>query len=142
MKFLVVDDSPMMRRIIVDSPDQLGFTDTVEAADGREALLQLDSSVGFVVTDLHMPSMSGVELTRAIRSRPGASALPVLVITASGDDPDVSAVLGAGATACIPKPFTVQSLREKISTLLSPPAVMSTRSAAQLLGLRGQSAAR
>ena len=46
MKFLVVDDSATMRRIVINSLQRIGFTDTVEASDGQEALARFDSSVG------------------------------------------------------------------------------------------------
>ena len=68
MKFLVVDDSSTMRRIVVNSLQRIGFTDTVEAGDGQEALDRFDPSVGFVITDWNMPNMTGTELARALRA--------------------------------------------------------------------------
>ncbi len=51
MKFLVVDDSPTMRRIVINSLERIGFDDCIEARDGTEALETFDSSVHFVITD-------------------------------------------------------------------------------------------
>ena len=64
MKFLVVDDSSTMRRIVVNSLQRVGYTDTVEAGDGCEALDRFDASVGFVITDWNMPNMSGAALAK------------------------------------------------------------------------------
>ena len=57
MKFLVVDDSVTMRRIIMNALQRIGYTDMIEAADGREALSRFDENIGFIITDwnkLHM----------------------------------------------------------------------------------------
>ena len=70
MKFLVVDDSATMRRIVINSLQRIGFADTVEAGDGQEALAKFDSSIGFIITDWNMPNMSGTEFTKALRTRP------------------------------------------------------------------------
>ena len=69
MRFLVVDDSSTMRRIVVNSLQRIGFTDAVEAGDGEEALAKFDASVKFVITDWNMPNMTGTELARALRER-------------------------------------------------------------------------
>ena len=68
MKFLVVDDSATMRRIVINSLQRIGFNDTVEAGDGQEALEKFDSSVKFVITDWNMPNMTGTEFTKVLRS--------------------------------------------------------------------------
>ena len=57
MKFLVVDDSATMRRIVVNSLQRIGFEQCVEASDGSEALETFDSSIDFVITDWNMPVM-------------------------------------------------------------------------------------
>ena len=58
MRFLVVDDSATMRRIVVNSLQRVGFSDVVEAGDGAEAMEKL-ASVDFVITDLNRPKVSG-----------------------------------------------------------------------------------
>ena len=60
MKFLVVDDSATMRRIVVNSLRRIGYDESIEASDGAEALTTFDSSVDFVITDRNMPNMSGL----------------------------------------------------------------------------------
>ena len=62
MKFLVIDDSATMRRIVVNSLQRIGFTDITEAVDGKEALSKFDSSIGFIITDWNMPNLGGATL--------------------------------------------------------------------------------
>ena len=121
MKFLVVDDSATMRRIVVNSLQRIGYTDTVEAADGQEALARFDASVRFVITDWNMPNMSGTDFTRALRARPDGASVPVLMVTARSVKEDILTAMEAGVNNYIVKPFTPQVLKEKIEALL--PAV-------------------
>jgi two-component system chemotaxis response regulator CheY len=118
MKFLVVDDSATMRRIVVNSLQRIGFTNTVEAGDGQEALARFDASVTFVITDWNMPNMSGTEFTRALRARPDGATVPVLMVTARSVKEDILTAMEAGVNNYIVKPFTPQVLKEKIDALL------------------------
>ena len=117
MKFLVVDDSSTMRRIVVNSLQRIGFTDTVEAGDGQEALDRFDASVGFVITDWNMPNMTGTELARALRER--GEQVPILMVTARSVREDIIEAMEAGVNNYIVKPFTPQILKEKIDALVS-----------------------
>ncbi len=121
MKFLVVDDSATMRRIVVNSLQRIGYTETVEAGDGQEALDRFDASVKFVITDWNMPNMSGTDFTRALRARPDGARVPVLMVTARSVKEDILTAMEAGVNNYIVKPFTPQVLKEKIDALL--PAV-------------------
>ncbi len=118
MKFLVVDDSATMRRIVVNSLQRIGFSETIEAGDGQEALAKFDSSVQFVITDWNMPNMSGTEFTKALRSRPDGQHVPVLMVTARSVKEDILTAMEAGVNNYIVKPFTPQVLKEKIDALL------------------------
>ena len=122
MKFLVVDDSATMRRIVVNSLQRIGFTQCVEAGDGREALDKYDGSVNFVITDWNMPNMSGTELARALRDRADGKTVPILMITARSVREDILTALESGVNNYIVKPFTPQVLKEKIDQLLASPA--------------------
>ena len=119
MKFLVVDDSSTMRRIVVQSLQRIGFDDTVEAGDGREALEKFDPSVKFVITDWNMPNMTGTELARALRERVDGKQVPILMVTARSVRDDIIEAMEAGVNNYIVKPFTPQILKEKIDALLS-----------------------
>ncbi len=119
MKFLVVDDSPTMRRIVINALSSFGFKEVVEAEDGREALDKLKSeSVDFVITDWNMPNMTGLELTKAIRADGSLSHLPILMVTTRGLKQDIVEALKAKANNYVVKPFTPQVLKEKIAAVL------------------------
>lgn len=117
MKFLVVDDSATMRRIVVNSLQRIGFNETVEAADGVEALAKFDDSISFVITDWNMPNMSGTEFTKALRLRSDGKDVPVLMVTARSVRDDILIAMEAGVNNYIVKPFTPQVLKEKIDAL-------------------------
>jgi two-component system chemotaxis response regulator CheY len=119
MKFLVVDDSSTMRRIVVNSLQRIGFGDTVEAGDGKEALDKFDPSVKFVITDWNMPNMTGTELAKALREREDGKQVPILMVTARSVREDIIEAMEAGVNNYIVKPFTPQILKEKIDALLS-----------------------
>lgn len=118
MKFLVVDDSATMRRIVINSLQRIGFSDTVEAGDGQEALAKFDSSIKFVITDWNMPNMSGTEFTKVLRTRDDGRHVPVLMVTARSVKEDILTAMEAGVNNYIVKPFTPQVLKEKIDALL------------------------
>ena len=120
LKFLVVDDSVTMRRIVSNSLKNLGYEDFLEAGDGKEALSILagDKSINFVITDWNMPVMSGLELIKAIRSDAALAKLPVLMVTTRGVKEDIIEALNAKVNNYIVKPFTPQVLKEKIEQCL------------------------
>jgi two-component system chemotaxis response regulator CheY len=119
MKFLVIDDSATMRRIVINSLQRIGFNETVEAGDGMEALERFDASVGFIITDWNMPNMSGVDFTRALRARSDGGSVPILMVTTRSVREDILAAIEAGVNNYIVKPFTPQVLKEKIDQLLA-----------------------
>jgi len=119
MKFLVVDDSVTMRRIITNALKRIGHTDVVEASDGRDALDRLDPSIELIITDWNMPRMNGVEFTRAVRGTLVGQSLPILMVTSRGAREDIVAAVDAGVSNYILKPFTPSVLKEKIERLMS-----------------------
>lgn len=119
MKFLVVDDSPTMRRIVINALKNFGWTDVVEAGDGEEGLQQLgQNEVDFVITDWNMPNMSGLELTKAIRNSDKTKDLPILMVTTRGLKQDIIEALKARVNNYVVKPFTPQVLKEKLDAIL------------------------
>jgi len=119
MKFLVVDDSLAMRRIIINALHRIGYTDVVAVADGHEALGCFDETIDFVITDWHMPKMSGVELTRAIRSAAGGESVPIMLVTTRGAREDIVAAIDAGVNGYVLKPVIPSALREKIDRIVA-----------------------
>lgn len=118
MKFLVVDDSATMRRIVVNSLSRIGFSDCLEAGDGTEALELFDASVDFVITDWNMPNMSGLEFVRALRARDDGRRVPILMVTTRSVREDIVQAAQAGVNNYVVKPFTPQVLKEKIDGVL------------------------
>ncbi len=120
MKFLIVDDSVTMRRIVANSLKNLGYSEWVEAQDGRDALdkLAANGDIDFVITDWNMPEVTGLELVKAIRSDSKFSALPILMVTTRGIKEDIIEALNAKVNNYIVKPFTPQVLKEKIDQIL------------------------
>jgi two-component system chemotaxis response regulator CheY len=122
MKFLVVDDSATMRRIVLNSLQRIGYNDFVEAEDGVDALAKFDGSIGMVITDWNMPNMSGTDLARALRARPDGAGIPILMVTARSVREDIILALESGVNNYIVKPFTPPVLKEKIDALLTAKA--------------------
>ncbi len=121
LKFLVVDDSVTMRRIVLNSLKQIGHEAFVEAGDGREALtkLQADDSINFIITDWNMPDLTGLDLVKAVRANPKYETLPILMVTTRGMKEDIVEALQAKVNNYIVKPFTPQVLREKIEQIIA-----------------------
>lgn len=121
-KFLVVDDSVTMRRIVINSLRNLGYDNFVEAGDGKEALDKLlaDQTINFVITDWNMPNVSGLELVRSIRGNDALSKLLILMVTTRGVKEDIIEALNAKVNNYIVKPFTPQILKEKIDQIINP----------------------
>lgn len=119
MIFLVVDDSPTMRRIVINALKTFGYNDVIEAGDGQEALEKLhQNKVDFVITDWNMPNMSGLELTKAIRSDAQLQHLPILMVTTRGLKQDIIEAFKAKVNNYVVKPFTPQVLKEKLDAVL------------------------
>ncbi|KAA3615451.1 MAG: response regulator [Calditrichaeota bacterium] len=120
LKFLAVDDSPTMRRIVANTLKRLGYEDVVEAINGKEALEKLaTTTVDFIITDWNMPEMDGLEFVQNIKANGDTSEVPILMITTRGVKDDIVDAMKAGVNSYIIKPFTPQVLKEKIDSILS-----------------------
>ncbi|MEP7383355.1 MAG: response regulator [Gemmatimonadota bacterium] len=119
MKILVVDDSATMRRILVNSLQRIGYSECVEASDGRDAVEKFDGSIQFVITDWNMPNMSGLDLARALRAHADGKSVPILMVSTRSVKEDIIAAIQAGVNNYIVKPFTPQVLKEKIDAVIS-----------------------
>lgn len=118
MKFLVVDDSPTMRRIVCNALQEIGYSEMTEAEDGEDALAKLDDAIDFVITDWNMPNMNGLDLAKAIRSNAQLNGLPILMVTTRGMKEDVVQAMEADINNYVVKPFTPAVLQEKIDGIL------------------------
>ncbi len=118
-KFLVVDDSLTMRRIVVNALKTQGIEDVIEAADGKDAVAKiLSEGAQFVITDWNMPEMNGLELAKWLRTNPQYENIPILMVTTRGNKDDVIEAMKARVNNYIVKPFTPQGLKEKIDQIL------------------------
>ena len=112
---LVVDDEPTIREIVVGYLKRDGYR-TLEAADGNRARELLEQeSLDLVVLDLMLPGIDGLELCRWIRSR---SRLPVIMLTARGEESDRIVGLELGADDYVTKPFSPRELAARVRTVL------------------------
>jgi len=118
MKILVVDDFSTMRRIIKNLLRDLGFTNVDEADDGSTALPKLKAGgFDFLITDWNMPIMEGIQLLKEVRSDPKLASLPVLMVTAEALREQIVMAAEAGVNGYIVKPFTAQTLDQKIAKI-------------------------
>jgi two-component system chemotaxis response regulator CheY len=120
MRVLVVDDFSTMRRIIKNILKQLGFTNIVEADDGTGAwdILTKDQ-IDFIISDWNMPQMTGIELLRKVRASEEFADLPFLMVTAEAQQENIIEAVQAKVSNYIVKPFTAETLGEKIHKIFS-----------------------
>jgi DNA-binding response OmpR family regulator len=112
---LVVDDEPTIREIVISYLQRDGFA-TLEAADGNRARELLTTErPDLVVLDLMLPGVDGLELCRWIRA---SSRLPVIMLTARGDESDRIVGLELGADDYVTKPFSPRELAARVRTVL------------------------
>ena len=115
---LVVDDEIHMRRLAARILELAGYV-VLEAANGKEALSIIQKTPPDVITcDISMPGMSGFEFLAAIKALPSAAKIPVIMLTALGQNKDISRATALGAAAYISKPFSSAKLIETIQRQL------------------------
>jgi two-component system chemotaxis response regulator CheY len=120
IKFLVVDDFSTMRRIVKNLLQELGYANIAEADDGATALPMLQAGdFDFLITDWNMPTMPGLALLKAVRADPKLAKIPVLMVTAEAKREQIVEAAQAGVSGYIIKPFTAQTLSEKLGKILN-----------------------
>lgn len=118
-KILIVDDFSTMRRIIKNILKQLGYTDISEAENGVAALEILKSeNIDLIISDWNMPQMSGIEFLKAVRASDTWKDKPFLMVTAEGKKEQVLEAVKHRVTNYIVKPFTAETLLEKLNKSL------------------------
>lgn len=122
MKFLVIDDSSTMRRIIKNTIMRLGYKkeNLFEAADGEIALEIFKEKgngfFGIILTDINMPNKDGYGVIKEVRELD--SDIPIVTISTEGGKTEVIKALKLGSTNYIVKPFTPQVLKSKLADIL------------------------
>ena len=116
---LVVDDEEPVRMLLRDTLE-LDAYEVADAEDGPQALETFEERrPDGVILDIMMPGMSGIDVLRDIRSRPGGADLPVILLTAAGDDQTTWDGWSAGATCYLTKPFDPDNLLSWVQRLLA-----------------------
>ena len=117
---LVVDDSKVMREMIVAClrpESELAFT---PAASGLEAIERLSlQRFDILILDLNMPDIGGIEVVDFVRGQDALRELPIVVVTTRGDETSRTKALQAGASRFMTKPFTPQALLSEVRGLLA-----------------------
>jgi len=118
-QILVVDDERHMLRLASYVLESAGY-EVLAASDAREALVFLEAeSPSLVLCDIAMPGMDGLELLRTIRANPRTTDLPVVMLTARGEDRDRLQAAAAGANGYLTKPFSSAEVLSEVAHHLS-----------------------
>lgn len=119
MKILVVEDCPTTRRLLGIYLRSGGY-EVLFAENGLEAFERLAAErADLIMTDLNMPYMDGLELTRTLKSDPALSGIPVIVITTEQDAAERERALAAGADRYVVKPVTAEVISQHVHELLT-----------------------
>jgi two-component system, OmpR family, phosphate regulon response regulator PhoB len=135
-KILVVEDEPAIAELVAINLRHAGH-DVTLAGDARQAQLEVDAVLpDLVVLDWMLPGQSGLSLAREWRSAARTRGLPIIMLTARADEPDVVAGLDAGADDYVAKPFSTNALMARVRALLRRKAPQALDAAIELAGLR------
>jgi DNA-binding response OmpR family regulator len=115
---LVADDEEDIRSLVAFRLRRAGY-EVITAADGEEALLLATARLpDLVVLDMMMPKATGLEVTRSMRKQATTKDIPIILLTARAQEPDVARGFEAGADDYIKKPFSPQDLHARVQALL------------------------
>jgi two-component system chemotaxis response regulator CheY len=115
---LVVDDMTTMRKIVMKTLRDIGFSNFKEAADGSQAWEVITSSqppIGIVISDWNMPNCTGLDLLKRVRADSRFKKLPFMLVTAEAEQHQIMDAVKAGVDQYVVKPFTKESLMDKLS---------------------------
>ena len=116
---LVVEDSPMMRQLLVFALSRVKKLRITEADDGVDGLRKLaGAKFDIIVTDINMPIMDGLKLVKRVRTDPSHRDTPIIIITTEGSDEDRQRAMQLGANAYITKPIQAPQVIAKVKELL------------------------
>ena len=121
MKFLVVDDSSTMRKIISKTILAIGPAEIVEAENGIDALKKIkEHSAGFdlVMLDINMPQVDGITTLKQLKAMDQTKGIPVIMCTSEAEKETVLECIKAGANDYVVKPFTKEVIAAKIEKLV------------------------
>lgn len=119
MKILLVDDFKTMLKLTGSLLGQMGFKNIEEATDGAMALQKLkENKFDLILSDWNMEPMSGLDLLKNVRAEANLKHIPVILITAESKPENIIAAKQAGVNNYIVKPFNVNTLKEKLTSVI------------------------
>jgi len=122
---LIADDKPTGRELLRAVLESEGH-EVLEAVDGQDALEQArHNHPDFIVLDLHMPKLTGIEVIAELRRQPEFDSTPIVALTASAMNGDRELAMAAGFTGYITKPIRMSDLRSQLALLLKEPCAAS-----------------
>jgi len=116
---MVIDDSRAMRMILSRTLQRFGW-EVAQASNGKDALDQIhreDSQVGLFLVDWNMPEMNGLDFIRMLRSDARYGTVPIMMVTTETEAEQMAAALEAGANEYVIKPFTEETIEDKLRML-------------------------
>ncbi len=136
---LLVEDNHSFRELAAYTLSSMGC-EVVTAIDGAEALLRVDEiAPDLIVSDVMMPRLNGFELVRALRSNPETESIPIILLTAKGEETDIIEGLGLGADDYLPKTASMAQLQARVKSMIErPPVVRAQLPRNQRTGLLNQ----
>lgn len=119
-RILVADDEPHIRRILATLLEAASFeVDPVATGTAALAHLEADTECDLVLMDIMMPGATGLDVLRKLRELDHRGSLPVIILTAKGQDADREIALSLGATDFVTKPFSPKKLIARIEEILN-----------------------
>ena len=113
-KILVVEDDPDIRELLIDSLCDIGY-DVMEAGDGGAGLQSaLEGLPDIILLDMMMPVLDGLEVLDLLKSDPLTRFIPVIMVSARGQEQDISTALNSGAVSYLVKPWEPEDLEAKV----------------------------
>lgn len=132
LKILLVDDFEMVRMMLRNGLNELGYHEVHEAEDGRAALTMIKEAAisghpfGMVFCDWSMPDVTGIEVLESLRGDGHFKALPFIMVTAESEQDCVVRAIRAGANDYLIKPISAEMLQKKITKILSKETVKAS----------------
>ncbi|MEK7286022.1 MAG: response regulator [Nitrospirota bacterium] len=118
-KILVVDDSAIMRSLVVSAIEELNGVETVEAGNGYEALKLLPQhTFDMIITDINMPEINGLEIVHFVKSSEIYKKIPTVIISTDHGEAEVKKGLALGANRYFIKPFDMEQLKDAVKDFL------------------------
>lgn len=119
MKLLIVDDDKTTRKLLSLYLKGKGY-EIATAENGLDALEKLGTeTINLVVTDMNMPYMDGIELTKTLRADPAWSALPIIMVTTEADDDERKKAFEAGVNDYLVKPTNADQIHESVKRIFN-----------------------